>query len=438
MDPWDVLGEAIQTAFPRGRDLLPRALVYGEDAAAQLPALLAYEAARREVLVLADVRTRAVGDAVVQALHADGWIVHERIVPDGADGASPHCDDATKTALAIDLPPAAIILAIGAGVINDLAKWISAEAGLPYAVFATAASMNGYAAANVAPTIRGVKSLFRARSPRVIAADPRVLRDAPARMTMAGLGDVIAKPVSTGDWVMNHRLFGEPYTDAVAGIINRVESAYLDHPAELAQGDPAAVRGLFEALVFSGCAMTLQGSSLPASGGEHLVSHTLDMMSHVDDIPHDLHGRQVGVSTILVAAMYERALAIEAPVFRAACAPYDAAFWGHLAGSVKVEHDKKVMSAQKAQQLLAEPGRWDALRAELAAILPPPGRIKDCLRAAGAAHRIADLGITRARYLTALTHCGAIRGRFTSIDLAWALGILPDAGPELVDRWLID
>ena len=61
--------------------------------------------------------------------------------------------------------------------------------------------------------------------------------------------------------------------------------------------------------------MTLQGSSLPASGGEHLVSHTLDMMSHVDGVPHDLHGRQVGVSTILVAAMYERALAIETPIF---------------------------------------------------------------------------------------------------------------------------
>jgi glycerol-1-phosphate dehydrogenase [NAD(P)+] len=256
-------------------------------------------------------------------------------------------------------------------------------------------------------------------------------------MTMAGLGDVIAKPVSTGDWVMNHRLFGEPYSDAVVSILGRVEHAYLDHPDELARGDGAAMRGLFEALVYSGCAMTLQGSSLPASGGEHLVSHTLDMMSHVDGIAHDLHGRQVGVSTILVAAMYERALAIARPTFTAACAPFDPAFWGDLAPSVRIEHDKKIVNAAKAQHLLAEPGRWDALRAELAAMLPPPGRIKACLRTAGAAHRIADLGITRERYLAALTACGAIRGRFTSIDLFWSLGILPDHGAELVDRWLL-
>ena len=32
--------------------------------------------------------------------------------------------------------------------------------------------------------------------------------------------------------------------------------------------------------MYSGCAMTLQGSSLPASGGEHLISHTLDMRAH--------------------------------------------------------------------------------------------------------------------------------------------------------------
>jgi glycerol-1-phosphate dehydrogenase [NAD(P)+] len=256
-------------------------------------------------------------------------------------------------------------------------------------------------------------------------------------LTTAGLGDVIAKLVSTADWIINHRLFGEPYLQAVADVIARVQPAYLDHPEALARGEAAAVRGLFEALVYSGCAMTLQGSSLPASGGEHLVSHTLDMKSHVDHIAHDLHGRQVGVSTIVVAAMYQEALAIERPTFTGACAPFDPDYWGPLAGSVKIEHDKKVASADKARRALAEPGRWDAVRAEIAATLPPPEVIKHCLREAGGAHRVADLGISRERYLDALVHCGAIRGRFTSIDLAWSLGILPARGPELVDRWVL-
>ena len=437
MDLWTALGDDLHAAFPRGRDLLPATLLYGEDAAARLPAAMAPHAARRVVLVYADVRTRVAGAAAIDALRADGWTVHERQVADGPDGAIPRCDEETKLQLAADLPPVAMVLAVGSGVVNDLSKWIAAEAGLPYAVFSTAASMNGYAAANVAPSIDGVKSLFRARAARVIAADPRVLRDAPQELTTAGLGDVIAKPVSTGDWLMNHRLFGESYTQSVADVIARVEPAYLDHPDELARGDAAALRGLFEALVYSGCAMTLQGSSLPASGGEHLISHTLDMISHVDGFDHDLHGRQVGVSTILVAAIYQEVLAIERPTFTGACAPLDPGYWDGLAASVKLQHDKKRESAANAHARLAEPGCWQALRAELAAMLPPPERIKDCLRRAGAAHRIADLGITRERYLAALTHCGAIRGRYTSIDLAWSVGVLPARGPALADRWLL-
>ncbi len=437
MDLWTALGDELHAAFPGGRDLLPAALLYGDEAAAELPAAMAPFAPSREVLVFADARTRVAGAAAIEALRAAGWTVHERLIEDGPDGATPACDEETKLRLAAELPPVAMVLAVGSGVVNDLSKWISAEAGLPYAVFATAASMNGYAAANVAPSINGVKSLFRARAPRVIAADPRVLRDAPRELTMSGLGDVIAKPVSTGDWLMNHRLFGESYTQSVADVIASVEPAYLDHPDELARGDAAALRGLFEALIYSGCAMTLQGSSLPASGGEHLISHTLDMSSHVGGFDHDLHGRQVGVLTILVAAIYQEVLAIDHPTFTDACAPFDPGYWGELAASVKVQHDKKRDSAAHARERLVEPGVWDALRAELAAILPPPERIKDCLRRAGAAHRIADLGISRERYLDALTHCGAIRGRYTSIDLAWAIGVLPARGPALADRWLL-
>ena len=63
----------------------------------------------------------------------------------------------------------------------------------PAAIFATAASMNGYAAANVAPAVAGVKTLIHARAHRIVASDPAVLAAAPAALTSAGLGDVIAK-----------------------------------------------------------------------------------------------------------------------------------------------------------------------------------------------------------------------------------------------------
>lgn len=437
LDLFDALGDPVRRAFASRRDTLPRALFYSPDAANELVHLLAKEIEGRSAILLADQRTLAVaGGPVARALRSAGFSVAERILADGPGGASPVCDDVTKDRVAAELSAVNLMVAVGSGVVNDLSKWIAGERGIPYAVYATAASMNGYSAANVAPSIRGVKGLFRARAPVAIAADPAVIEGAPFNLTAAGLGDVVAKPVSTADWIMNHHLSGEDFSRPVAQIIDQIEGSYTEAPEKLARRDPAAVRALFEALVYSGCAMTLQGSSLPASGGEHLVSHTLDMFSHVDRKPHDLHGRQVGVATIFVAALYQRIFALGAPELRPVTAPFDRTLWGPIAEAVAAEHAKKQASAEAACAALSPPAAWAALKAEIGPVLRSPNRIKECLARSGAAHRISDIGCTRERFLTAIRYCGAIRGRFTSIDLAWLTGVLPGAAEEIVDEWL--
>lgn len=434
---FDSLGASIASEFAQRRDTIPRACLYSPDAPARLAQGLLAETPGRTALVVSDVRTRqAAGGACLEALERAGWSCIELVVPDGTGGASPVCDDVTRDRLKAVLPPADVFVAVGAGVINDLTKWLAAEVAVPYAVLATAASMNGYSAANVAPSIKGVKSLFRAHAPRIIAAVPSIVQSAPWNLTASGLGDVIAKPVSTADWVMNHRVFGEDFSRSVADIINLIEPSYLDHPESLARKEPAAIQALFDALVWSGCAMTLQGSSLPASGGEHLISHTLDMLAHVDGIQHDLHGRQVGVGTIFAAALYQRMITIDSPTFRQAGAPFDPALWGSIAPAVQTEHIRKQERIEQACRFLSLPESWSQLRSELGPILRRPQDIKNCLAKSGAAHRVADIGCSRDRFLTAVIHCGAMRARFTSIDLAWTLGVLPDAAAEIVDELL--
>jgi glycerol-1-phosphate dehydrogenase [NAD(P)+] len=433
---FDALGPDIAREFSAARHTLPRQLIWAEDANLQLAAFLSSVAPPSRAVVVHDVRTREVaGAALAQALRARGFEVDELLVPDER-GLPPVCDDVTLQRLQARRPKGALFVAAGSGVMNDLTKWLAAEAGAPYAVLATAASMNGYSAANVAPSIKGVKSLFRAKAPLAIAADPRVVAHAPFALTTSGLGDVIAKPVSTADWLLNHHLSGEAYSPAVAAVINQLEPSYLDHPEALARREPAAVRALFEALIYSGCAMTLQGSSLPASGGEHLISHTLDMLAHVDGAPHDLHGRQVGVGTLFAAALYERVLALPNPTFRADPPPFDEKRWGPTAEAVRVEWEKKKVKVREACEGLAQPGRWEQLRAQLSPVVRHPAAIKDCLRRAGAAHRWSDLGCSREGFLTAVTQCAAIRARFTSIDLAWVTGVLPGAAEEIVAQWL--
>lgn len=441
MEMIQLLGADVRRACADRLHLLPRRMLYSEDAAGALATDMKQDSAGNTALLLHDRRTfAAAAGPCLDAFKAAGWLVRTVEVPDGPGGASPVCDLPTKVSLEQALPDADVYVAIGSGVVNDLTKWLAGDGDKPYAVFATAASMNGYAAANVAATIQGVKSLSRARAPRIIAADPRVIRDAPPHMTTAGLGDLIAKPVSTADWLVNHLIFDEPYCPEIAGVIDRLEPGYTRAPQHLCAGDPTALRDLFTAIVLSGCAMTLQGSSLPASGGEHLISHTLDMKSHVEGTRHDLHdlhGRQVGVATIFAAAVYERIFSLKAPQFNPGALAFEKAYWGPLGDAVQEQYASAQSNARRAASWLRAPGRWQALRKTLQPVLRCPGDIKSCLRSAGGAHRVQDLGINRDIFVQAVHHAPCMRGRFTSLDLGYLVGILPNAIDEIVDEWLM-
>jgi glycerol-1-phosphate dehydrogenase [NAD(P)+] len=433
----------------RTHTIEPREIVYADDAVRQLPAVCrrAVESgghphakrvgATAPALVLMDTRTRDVaGRAAAQALAADGWSVRELVVPDPAPGHSPVCDDVTKAALRPQLAGAAILVAVGSGVINDLGKWLAFEVGIPYACFATAVSMTGYASANVAPTVAGVKTLVDARPPFAVLADPRVLAAAPYEMTAAGLGDALAKNVSSADWYLNHRLFGDFYCPAAVGLVAEVEPLYLDHSERLLAGDAQAVSGLFRAMLLVGASMTMAGTSSPASGGEHVISHALDMMSALDGAEHDLHGRQVGVGTILAAAVYQRVLALDAPTWRVPADGVDRPFWGRLADGVSAAYAKKLPRLQKAAETLSRPGVWPELRSQLAAMVRPAAAMRQCLQQARAAVHAEDLGCDRARLLAAFTHAHQMRERFTILDLARLCGVLPEAYEEVLNEEL--
>ncbi len=330
------------------------------------------------------------------------------------------------------------VVAVGSGVINDLSKWASFQLGLPYVVVATAASMNGYSSANVAPTVAGVKLLIEARPPVAVLGEPAVIEKAPAAMTAAGFGDTIAKHQSNADWVTNHFLVDEYYCKFCAGIVTELEPLYLDHPEDIRDGKPETIRGLFEALFGTGMAMTLVGTSAPASGGEHLLSHTLDMMAYVRGENHDLHGRHVGIGTLLSAALYQRVLALENPTGGALPSCVDERFWSvpSVAAAVTEQYRSKQTRLEPIRQRLARRDTWDQLRAKVVAEVKTPETIRTWLQRAGAAVSMADIGCSRERIKAAILHMHEMRRRFTIVDLAWLAGVLPGQADDLIDEWL--
>ena len=127
----------------------------------------------------------------------------------------PHADAETVAQLRAMTSGADALIAVGSGTINDLCKYASALDGKPYAVFATAPSMNGYTSVNAAITV--------ARSQEIAAgagAGRRLLRLSSAgrsagALIRSGLGDSLCRPTAQADWLLAHLLLDQPYRAAL-------------------------------------------------------------------------------------------------------------------------------------------------------------------------------------------------------------------------------
>ena len=431
-----IFGQTIECECGKTHHIAPQRVIYQDGALSWLPQALSECTTGRRAVLLMDSRTHDVaGEAAAALLRDADWQVCEVIVPDPAEGASPVCDDHTHDWLLRQIGAADVILPVGSGVLSDLGKWLAFDLNFPYVCFATAASMNGCASANVAATMDGIKTLLWARPPRTVLSDPATLRESPYELTAAGLGDILAKSASSADWRMNHFLFGDYFCERSVSLIADIEPLYMDHPEDVRDRKPEVMAALFHGLLLTGVAMTMAETSAPASGGEHLVSHTLDMMSSLDGTPHDLHGRQVGIGTVLASEVYRRVISLESPDFSRASMDLDKEFWGVLGDGIEAQCTLKVERLRKAVEILSQGDSWDRLREEVKPFLRSPDQIHNCLKRAGAAFRAEDIGCSRERLLCAVSHAHEIRSRFTVIDLARLVGVLPQAAAEIVEEW---
>jgi len=128
-----------------------------------------------------------------------------------------------------------------------------------------------------------------------VVVDTSICVQAPKRLTLSGVGDLAAKFSAIHDWKLAFHHTGEPVDDFAALLSDGAVHAFLARPIL----DEEGIRLLATSLLFNGIAMEVCGSSRPASGSEHLISHALDEIS----VRPRLHGLQVGVATYLVSLL---------------------------------------------------------------------------------------------------------------------------------------
>ncbi len=437
MRPESLLGKSFECECGKVHTVPTKSVLYSDDIFENIPDIIRDIFPAERITIIADVRTFEVAGRKVESfLKRAGILVKRMIIPDPSPDKTPVCDDKTHQKMLDELEPTDLILGVGSGVVNDLSKWVSFDRSIPYIIFATAPSMNGYTAANIAAIVNGLKTIIYAKPPLGVLASPEIIVNAPSELISAGLGDVLAKPVSTADWIMNNFLFDEYFCEFCTKLISEIEPIYFDNPEGIKSRDPEAIKALFDALIYSGIAMTIAGTSAPASGGEHLLSHTLDMLSLVDGKKHDLHGKQVGLGTIFAAGLYERIFAIDSAKLKFPENTVREEFWKKLTRVVRKEYEQKEEKMEIVREKLSVPDNWNQLMGKLQAAYRSPYSIRDCLKRAGAAYRIDDLVVPEERVRLAVLHMHEIRSRFTIVDLARMVDILPQQADGLISELL--
>ncbi len=288
----------------RVRPLGLRLLVQGADAVAQLPQRWS---PRRcppgsAVVVLAAATTIQVqGQDLRQVIGAAlGREFQLRWCVVGPDDGAVHADEQTVAAAAAAVSGAGCVVTAGSGTITDIGKAAAPEdAGL--VCVQTAASVNGYADPFSVLLLRdGVKRTTPTRWPDALLIDSAVLASAPADLNRAGLGDEMAMFTASADWYLASVLGAGPTEGADPAWhpgIAWLTRAAGDHLAELAGrlGSADGLAALARILTLSGIAMGVAGSTAPASGMEHAVSHLVEMAADARGEPGSFHGTQVGV-----------------------------------------------------------------------------------------------------------------------------------------------
>jgi len=376
----------------------------------------------RRLAVVGDPATHAaLGARIERALAGIGDIV--RVPLD----ANPHADAPTVAKLRGACEAADALIAVGSGTINDLCKQASAQDGKPYAVFATAPSMNGYTSMNAAITVDGHKLSLAARTPVGVFMDLEVLASAPARMIRAGLGDSLCRPTAQADWLLSHHLLGTAYRSAPFEMLKEDEAKLFEASDALMSGDLGAMRALARTLVLSGLGMTLCNGSYPASQGEHLISHYVDMYSPQGRDSY-FHGEQVAVATLTMARIQEAMLAAGPPKLEPS--PVTEADLVHRLGpeigpSCWREFLPKRAVAEAATTLSKRTTDvWGDLNRTVGAATLAADRLATIMRRAEGPTTPADIGLSPDFYAGAVRNARFLRNRYTFLDLADDSGYL--------------
>ena len=281
----------------------PAAVRIGPGVAAELPAILADQrisSSGRLAVAISEGSGTQLREQLARDLPADvGWFTVSRA----------SLDDAVDLADRIRADPAPhdTLVAIGGGKVIDAAKYAAARLGMPLVAVATNLAHDGICSPVATLENDAGTGSYGVPNPIGVVIDLDLVRQAPPRFIRAGIGEALSNLCALADWELSHRETGEPVDGLAAAMARTAAEAVMHQPGTIA--DAGFLEVLANALVLSGQAMSVAGTSRPVSGACHEINHAINQLFPKQAAQH---GEQCGVGAVFATYLRgDRALADE-------------------------------------------------------------------------------------------------------------------------------
>lgn len=271
---------------------LPRDIVIGHGVLSHIPAVCSDLRLGRSALVITGTHTRDLaGDEVLRIL---GEMYEVRSFVAGSISMQV-IHEAEEAAQGADF-----IVGVGGGRVIDTAKIASYNLDRQYISVPTAASHDGIASSRASVPMEEGSASLEAHPPIAIIADTEVIARAPHRLLAAGCADIMSNYTACLDWELASRLRGESVSEYAIALSRMTAELLMKNARTIKPCQEESARFVIKALVSSGVAMSIAGSSRPGSGGEHKFGHALERLAP----GKALHGEACGIGTIITMYLH--------------------------------------------------------------------------------------------------------------------------------------
>ncbi len=229
------------------------------------------------------------GDSIVAELEIEAGEVFR--VADGSHGS------AVSLGKRLRAGAYEAVAGIGGGRTIDVTKFAAHMAGIPMVAVATNLAHDGIASPVSSLEHESGKASYGVVMPVAVVVDLDRVRCAPDPLVSAGVGDAVSNLSAIADWELAAADIGEQVDGLAAAMARSAAQAVLHQPGDTRSDEFLTV--LAEALVLSGMAMAVAGSSRPCSGGDHEIMHAIDQL-----YPGTAsHGELAGVGALFCARL---------------------------------------------------------------------------------------------------------------------------------------